>query len=373
MCCIVKYHDDATPENIEAWSEGCNYGLNDERRCPVCREWKEKSEFVESRCRPCHYQRHIDYISTERGFFVKLASAIRSNAKKRAAKGRTDAGVCTIDADFLMKLFHEQNGLCYYSGLPMITKPLSNWQVSCERLNNDLGYIESNIKLVCLEFNTGNGQWSREKVQQIDKLIKRRVNLTKLRQRIEEAKEKPNPTVLQRKRKPSIIKDRIELLHCTNCDEYLDKSNFCKDRQARSSQCRDCTRVKFDAYRQTLRGFAKRLIHHVEKHVAKISKNKKRSKENSEFTLTLDNLLQKIIDQKGRCAYSGIPLAFTLDTPWRMSIERVNNKLGYTPSNTVLICIEFNTGDNSWQSDDAVGSCQWSQAKVDHFLKNMKI
>jgi len=255
----------------------------------------------------------------------------------------------------------------------MTTKPLSNWQVSCERLNSALGYIPSNVKLVCLEFNTGNGQWSREQVQQIDKLIKRRVNLTNLKQRVEEAKAKPNPKVLQKKRKPSITKDGIELLHCTNCDEYLDKSNFCKDRQALSSQCRDCTKVKFDAYRQTLRGFVKRLLHHVEKHVAKISKNNKRSKENSEFTLTLENVLQKIIDQKGRCAYSGIPLAFTLNSSWRMSIERINNRRGYTIDNIVLICIEFNTGDNSWQSEDAEGSCQWSKAKVEYFLKNMKI
>lgn len=247
-CCIIKYQDEVTPENIQKWIEGCNYGLNNEQRCTKCGEWKDKSEFVQQYCRPCHRKRHVEYKSTEKGFFITIASAIKSTAKRRGKKGRTDAGICTIDTDFLMKLFHEQKGLCHYSGLPMVTKPLSNWQVSCERLNNALGYIPSNVKLVCLEFNTGNGQWSREKVEQIKKLIRKRVNINQLKQLTDEAKEKPISNVVQKKRNPSIINDGVELLHCTNCDEYLDKSNFCKDGQTLSSKCRDCIKVRSDAY-----------------------------------------------------------------------------------------------------------------------------
>ena len=371
-CCIIKYLDDATPENIKKWSENCNYGLNNERRCPKCKEWKDKSEFIESNCRPCKKKRQRAYISTEKGFFIKLACAIKSNSKRRNAKGRLDAGVCTINSDFLIKLFNEQNGLCYYSGLPMNKQQLSNWQVSCERLDNNLGYIPSNVKLVCLEFNTGNGQWSKEKVVQINKLINKKVNLVKLKKQIEEAKQARKPGPIKVRKEP-IIKDGIELIHCTKCDKHLEKNCFTMDRKALSAYCCNCKKIKLRDYHQTMRGFLMKICQHAEKHALKISKNKKRSAENSEFNLTLDNILQKIIDQKGRCAYSNIPLTFTLDSPWRLSIERTNNKKGYTIDNIVLICIEFNTGDNSWKSDDATGSCQWSKEKVDHFLKNMKI
>jgi len=57
-----------------------------------------------------------------------------------------------------------QRGKCYYSDIPMNFTPNTPWQCSLERLNNDLGYIESNVVLICLEFNTSTTvQWNREK------------------------------------------------------------------------------------------------------------------------------------------------------------------------------------------------------------------
>lgn len=53
---------------------------------------------------------------------------------------------------------------CLYSNVKMSFSEMRfDFALSPERLNEDLGYVEKNLKLICSEFNTGNGrQWSRE-------------------------------------------------------------------------------------------------------------------------------------------------------------------------------------------------------------------
>jgi len=52
---------------------------------------------------------------------------------------------------------------CFYSNVKMSFSEMRfDFALSPERLNNDLGYIKGNLKLICKEFNTGYRQWSRE-------------------------------------------------------------------------------------------------------------------------------------------------------------------------------------------------------------------
>ena len=50
-----------------------------------------------------------------------------------------------------------------------------------------------------------------------------------------------------------------------------------------------------------------------------------------------------------------------------MSLERLNNDLGYTVANCVLIAAEFNTGDFSRNKNtiEVHGTAQWSKAKAE--------
>lgn len=59
--------------------------------------------------------------------------------------------------------------------------------------------------------------------------------------------------------------------------------------------------------------------------------------------LTPQDVFDKLTEQKGRCAYSNLPLVFHLSSDWQCSIERLDNSQSYTVPNTVLICYEFNT------------------------------
>jgi hypothetical protein len=61
-----------------------------------------------------------------------------------------------IDLQFLINIYNEQKGLCYYSDLPLqFNKGLNgNWTISLERKDPLKGYSKQNVCLICLEFNT---------------------------------------------------------------------------------------------------------------------------------------------------------------------------------------------------------------------------
>ena len=85
-----------------------------------------------------------------------------------------------------------------------------------------------------------------------------------------------------------------------------------------------------------------------------IDKKRKVESRRGEFTLTLAWFKKQWWEQIGRCAYSGMPMVCQVARGWRCSVERIDNQLGYTPENCILICSEFNV------------STQWSREK---FLK----
>ena len=74
-------------------------------------------------------------------------------------------------------------------------------------------------------------------------------------------------------------------------------------------------------------------------------------------------LLDMIIEQGGLCSYSGIPMELLRPhSHWRMSIERIDNSVGYVRGNYCLIAAEFNCPVHG--VDSGLGSSQWSKQKV---------
>ncbi len=75
-------------------------------------------------------------------------------------------------------------------------------------------------------------------------------------------------------------------------------------------------------------------------------KRKGRTEEVLTWNLTIDSLLIKYINQKGRCYISFQPLILKHNADYLCSVERIDNNQGETIENTVLICKEFNIGSN---------------------------
>ena len=84
---------------------------------------------------------------------------MRNNENKKQHKITSKRELFTIITNEI-----KREGLrCFYSKVKMSFSEMRfDFALSPERLNEKLGYIEGNVKLICSEFNTGLRQWSRE-------------------------------------------------------------------------------------------------------------------------------------------------------------------------------------------------------------------
>ena len=75
-----------------------------------------------------------------------------------------------------------------------------------------------------------------------------------------------------------------------------------------------------------------------------------------ECTINMAWFVGRWAAQWGRCAYSRMPMRCQANVGWKCSVERLDNDMGYTPSNCVLVCAEFNT------------AAQWSREKFVRYV-----
>ena len=296
--------------------------------CTGCSQYLPAEVFPRGgrRCTECIQARKNDYACTVRG----TAYGIVRNARSRA-KAKNDR--CNLDMHDILDMILSQGGRCAYSGIPMEIKyNHSHWRVSLERMKNSAGYSRDNCVLTAHEFNSfdytrpagsrrgvvdGSAQWSAKKVRYVGQNLP--VNVQGLEDDIHHA---------------------------------LSSTSF-KSSQLELNVCREWPR------RWTLRARAQQLAGTARQRSAKWGHS---------CQMHFADILEMLQDQGGRCFYSGVPLQYSrCHTDWVMSIERLNNALGYERKNSVLIAAEFNTTDLSRRARGKVrGSAQWSLAKVRH-------
>ncbi|CAE7856502.1 unnamed protein product [Symbiodinium microadriaticum] len=309
------------------------------------------------------------YRSTLRGWSANVARQARWRDGK---KGRQS----NIDADHLLDLLLEQEGLCAYSGIAMeLLKPNSHWRVSIERIDTQQGYLKGNCCLIAAEFNSsvrchqagtscGSAQWSRQKVQQVTRARTQQVQLHRLQEDIVSARLRPARSQTARF-KGFRGPDAAGNWRCARCGNWKQVDQFCKRSSSINGlqyQCKKCDTDSRSAWRQTLRG-----------HVVEMLKNARKSAAHhtfgGSFSLNMDDVLDMLWLQGGRCYYSGVPLHCAAGpADWVWSIERLNNSVTYTRENCVLIAREFQTSDQSRNKAKfpVFGTAQWSTSKVSH-------
>lgn len=123
------------------------------------------------------------------------------------------------------------------------------------------------------------------------------------------------------------------------------------------NECKNCEKHSRKQYADSEHGFLNILLHSAKKHTKERNASGER---NLEFTLTLQQLKAKVTQQQRRCALTGHLMTFKPHSTWRCSIERIDNSIGYTDANTVLIIAEMNTAN------------QWTAAKVNHLFSYMQ-
>ena len=209
-------------------------------------------------------------------------------------------------------------------------------------------------------------KWSLAKINKIDELIATNVDLNNLIELVETAKVRPKVNYINRKKFIQKIIDDIEYIKCTACNEF--KLRECFNKKL-GGGCKSCFKLIAQAFEATLRGFLLRRLQSAKYHAKERAKKNGRNDNSGNFTITLDIILDKIIEQKGRCYYSNIPLKFTRKTDWMASLERLDNCQGYTKENTVLVCVEFNCTDQSMNSNSQNStSSKWTKDKFKYFM-----
>lgn len=246
------------------------------------------------------------------GFFGAL-SIIYQNSKKsaktRKEHGRTEAAVHDITRDDLVDLWKKQSGFCYYSQIPM-QYDKNEFRVSLERLDINKGYIKDNIVLCCLEFNSKT-QWSHQKIDEMIDILDKKIELS---------------PVLDDPNKISSMLGHLEMLHHF--------SKISTDERRKATPHRDCS-----------------------------------------YDIDFKDVLKLYIDQNGLCAYSKIPLNYGSHKTcnWVASLKRIDSSLGHTKDNVCLICMEFNSQDQTINlvNKDA-GTAAWSPKKFAMVLAYIK-
>ena len=81
-------------------------------------------------------------------------------------------------------------------------------------------------------------------------------------------------------------------------------------------------------------------------------------KRGQEFSLTRQDFLDMWEQQDGLCVYTGLPLELAPNTLFSVSVERVNNDIGYTPDNTVLAINAVNKMKSDMSGEDFFHICK---------------
>lgn len=289
-----------------------------EYKCSTCKEMKKGCEFYDTAsnmCAGCEGKRMHEARKTLDGALKELVGSARNRIKM------VDNIVADFDLDFeyVKLLYKEQDGRCYYSGIEMTTN--GQFKMSLERLDNSIGYLKSNVALCCLELN-GMVQWSHLKIIDIlDKNIDDNI-------------------VDLSKKKTKVYKDTP-----------YDKNEY------------------YGSPRGKIVGLA-----NSAKHRAKGKKAKKHGRV-LDFDLNGQFLIELFKEQKGLCAYSGLPLRFGKykKTDWLVSLERIDVNRGYNKDNVCLVCLEFNATDHSavhkYKSETSTG---WSKDKFEFFMNTVR-
>jgi|688.fasta_scaffold1117476_1 hypothetical protein len=143
---------------------------------------------------------------------------------------------------------------------------------------------------------------------------------------------------------------------CAKCGEIKDLLLFFKHNQTSDgyhSWCKPCCKEGNDRSREkkyaTFEG-------RISTFLTSCKKNAEKRK--NEFSLTREDLMEMWEQQGGLCCYTGIQMTTQAAMPNSVSVERVDNSIGYTRDNTVLVCNGVNSMKSAMNGEDFFHFCK---------------
>lgn len=151
--------------------------------CISCLETKPNDAFYYHKtrhlriktCRECNKQKSKKYQSVKRETKdIKFILQVRSaDIRRRMKNHRNPAPVAKNLRHLLCDLWEKQNGLCFYTGLPMSIGDYhtNHLAVTVDRISPKLGYVEGNVVLCCRIINAMKQDLELEELKQMCKLL----------------------------------------------------------------------------------------------------------------------------------------------------------------------------------------------------------
>ena len=141
---------------------------------------------------------------------------------------------------------------------------------------------------------------------------------------------------------------------CMTCDKMQDISCYELEKNgSRRNECRSCR----------LSGGRKRISKSPYAYISNLySQLAYRRAKTHEFTITREDLYALYDKQEGLCRYSGLPMTFIKDgTGYHLtniSIDRIDNSIGYTEENVCLVCLAVNMMKYTLDLNELVDWCK---------------
>lgn len=127
-----------------------------ERLCSKCREDFQFDRNCGAWCRKCHLAKRKSQRLSKR---PSLEEWIRASVNTARYRSHTE---CDLTCDFMVELWQNQSGKCFYSGMTMLMpspgEGRSMYSASIDRLNPELGYTTDNVVWACWICNAGKNQ-----------------------------------------------------------------------------------------------------------------------------------------------------------------------------------------------------------------------
>ena len=139
----------------------------DKKVCSVCKKEQDVEEFHKNKAQPSG-RMHICRTCRIAYETSNWAGRLYRSAKNRKVD-------CDISKEYILELFKQQKGYCYWYNVKMIPSERSKdpQQPSLDRLDPEKGYVKGNVVLTCLAANLGRNRTNIERFKDfVDELRK---------------------------------------------------------------------------------------------------------------------------------------------------------------------------------------------------------
>lgn len=143
--------------------------MTETRKCEYCNELKQKSDFLKwnRRCRKCRWKCETDNLSTSPEKFIRKLFTKTKNRNKN----KKNPDLFTMSYEDWLKIYHDQDGLCAFTGVKMThvffenengTNINNESNISADQIEPGKGYVPGNVHFICVAVNMMKQQFSVE-------------------------------------------------------------------------------------------------------------------------------------------------------------------------------------------------------------------